>query len=179
MATKAFATDKYKEQTGRDWSDWLAFAEREKLAELPHREIADRFAAQGVSGWWAQNLTVAFEQHIGRRLPGQVGDEFRTQVNRTVAGEREDVVASWTKAFAKKKSFGGVALKGAPTTSVTPKRSYWRINLADGTKVQVAFEPKAGGKTMINATVDKLTSPEAIDAAKATWKEILGGFGVG
>lgn len=176
MATKAFATDKYKESTGRDWADWLAFAEREKLAGLPHHEIAERFGEAGVSGWWAQNLTVAFEQHIGRRLPGQVGDEFRTQVNRTVAGEREGVLETWTRAFAETTSFGGVALKGPPTTSVTPKRSYWRINLADGTKVQVAFEPKPGGKTMINATVDKLKSAEDIDAAKATWRGLLGGF---
>jgi hypothetical protein len=42
--------------------------------------------------------------------------------------------------------------------------------------VQVAFEPKPGGKTMINATVDKLKSAEDIDAAKATWRGLLGGF---
>jgi hypothetical protein len=176
MPTKRFATDKYKEPTGRDWAEWLALAKKEKLADLPHGEIAVRFGRAGVPDWWAQNLTVAFEQHIGRRIPGQVGDSFRTQVNRTIAGEREDVAARWARLHAKTKQIGGVVIDGAPTTSDTPKRSYWRINLADGSKVQVAFEPKPGAKTMINATVEKLDSADAIETAKAVWKDLLLSF---
>ncbi|MBN9347029.1 MAG: hypothetical protein J0I48_12650 [Devosia sp.] len=174
MPTKPFATDKYEEPTGRDWAAWLKFAEQEKLANLSHAEIAERFGKAGVSGWWAQNLTVAFEQHIGRRLPGQVGDSFRTQVNRTVPGGREAVAARWAEAHAGTRKIGGVAIDGPATTSDTPKRSYWRITLADGSKVQVAFEPRPGDKTMVNATIDRLGSAEAIEIAKAVWKELLG-----
>lgn len=173
MPTKPFATDKYKEPTGRDWAEWLEFAQKQKLADLPHNEIALKFSEAGVSDWWSQNLTVAFEQHIGRRAPGQVGDGFRTQVNRTVAGEREDVAANWASAHARTKKIGSVAISGAPTTSDTPKRSYWRVNLADGSKVQVAFEPRPGGRTMINATIEELNSAEAIEDAKAIWKNLL------
>jgi hypothetical protein len=173
MPTKPFATDKYKETTGRDWAEWLKFAQKEKLADLPHNEIALRFGAAGVPDWWAQNLAVAFEQHIGRRAPGQVGDSFRTQVNRTVAGEREEVASRWAEAHAKAKKIGGIVIEGTPTISDTPKRSYWRINLVDGSKVQVAFEPRPGGKTMINATIDRLKSADMIEQAKVIWKELL------
>jgi hypothetical protein len=176
MPVKTFDTDKFKEPTGRSFADWLKFAQRENFAELPHDEIAIRLSKAGVPDWWCQMLTVAYEQHIGRRLPGQVGEFFRTQANRTVEGEVADIHARWIKLRAKAKSFDGVALEKTPTTSVTPKRSYWRINLSDGTKVQVAFEPKAGPKTMINVTHDKLDSPDAIERWKAFWKLELSRF---
>ncbi|MEO6395833.1 MAG: hypothetical protein ABIO40_07980 [Devosia sp.] len=175
MATKIFDTDKFEAPTGKSWSQWLEFAKKAKLADLPHNEIAIRFSEAGVPNWWSQMLTVAYEQHIGRRAPGQVGDAFRTQVNRTILGEVPAVHDRWIKAKAKVKEFGGVALAKAPTISTTPKRSYWRVGLVDGGKVQVAFEPRPG-KTMINVTHEKLDSAASIERWKAIWKKVLSDF---
>jgi hypothetical protein len=173
MPVKTFDTDKFKEPTGKTWAQWLKVAEKEGLAALPHDQIATRFSEAGVPDWWSQMLTVAYEQHIGRRRPGQVGEHFRTQVNRTIEGEVAEVHGRWIKAQAKSKAFDGAAFEKAATISVTPKRSYWRVNLADGTKVQVAFEPKPGPKTMINVTHDKLDSAADIERWKAFWKSEL------
>ncbi|MBU5900220.1 hypothetical protein JVW24_24175, partial [Vibrio cholerae O1] len=74
---------------------------------------------------WVQGAVVAYEQEIGRRVPGQRADgTFDVAVSRTVTGERGDVidrVASLVDG-----ELGGVALDGDPRVSTTPKRSYWR-----------------------------------------------------
>ena len=52
------------------------------------------------AGWWAQTAAVAYEQQIGRRVPGQLGDgTFQVSVSKTVPGSRRDSgssVCSWT-----------------------------------------------------------------------------------
>src|SRR5947209_7683681 len=59
-----------KRATGRSNPEWFALLDDWGAAERTHAEIARWLAEQeGVSGWWAQMLTVAYEQARGRRLP--------------------------------------------------------------------------------------------------------------
>lgn len=61
--------------TAQSWKEWLAFLEAINAHSMPHDEIARRVRETGdASGWWAQTIAVAYEQHIGRRVPGQASD---------------------------------------------------------------------------------------------------------
>ena len=143
---------------------------------MPHPEIAERIRKTGdASGWWAQSITVAFEQHIGRRDPGQRSDgSFEVSVTRTMRGERETVYRLACALFDTRNSFDGVAIDGAARTSVTPKRSYWRAGLADGTAVTVAVEDKGGGKALVALMHQKLGRADDIARWRGFWKEVLG-----
>src|SRR5690606_38785401 len=86
-ATRPVPTAPFSEKTGRDWAGWLAFLDEIGARDMPHGEIAARVLATGdASAWWAQSITVAFEQHIGRRRPGQrSAGTYEVSANRTVA----------------------------------------------------------------------------------------------
>lgn len=83
--------------TARNWREWLAFLDSIGAETLTHKEIAWRVHETGdASGWWAQSIAVAYEQHIGRRAPGQDGDgKFAVSVTRTVAGDMDRAFERW------------------------------------------------------------------------------------
>jgi hypothetical protein len=73
--------------TGRDWATWFAALDDEGAHDLDHpvlvRLLDERFEL--ASGWWQQTVAVAWEQHVGRRRPGQVADgTWQLGVRRTV-----------------------------------------------------------------------------------------------
>jgi len=76
-----------QQATGRSKSEWYEIIEEAGKAEASHKEIADYLhEAQGVSFWWAQEITVEYEKHIGRRVLGQTQDgSFQIGVSRTMA----------------------------------------------------------------------------------------------
>ncbi|MBX3531415.1 MAG: hypothetical protein KF849_12460 [Rhizobiaceae bacterium] len=178
MSTKPISTAAFGDKTGRDWAGWLAFLERIGARDLSHTQIAEKVAATGdASPWWAQSITVAFEQHIGRRKPGQRNSgAFEVSANRTVAEDRTSLFARVAAHLGAAKSLGDVAVGSDARTSITPKRSYWRATLADGSTVQLAAEPKGDGKTMLNVTHMKLGAEADVARWRAFWKDELGKF---
>lgn len=166
--------------TDRSWPAWLTFfagieAERLTHAEIVARvvdEISDR--VERSHGWWAQGITIAYEQHLGRRVPGQGTDgEFRAGATKTFPGELDEARAAWLAVVDGRSAFDGVERDGEATESTTPKRQYWRCGLTDGSRVTVAFEPGSPGKSRIAVEHTKLDSAEAIDGWKTFWKGLL------
>jgi hypothetical protein len=178
VATRPAGTDAIADGTARSWEEWLAFLTEIGAEDMPHPEIARRIQETGdASGWWAQSITVAFEQHIGRRKPGQRADgSFETSATRTLDGERDRLFADLVARLEGIDGFGGVALAAPPRTSVTPKRSYWRCKLADGTGVAFALEQKAPGKVLVAVTHDKVASENDATRWRTFWKQELGKF---
>lgn len=181
------------------WDDWVVALDRRAAREKPHAEIA-RLAEQLIlgqdpegglqipddakirssPGWWAQGITVAYEQHIGRRLPGQRADgTFEATISKTVAGERAAVMTHLFDALTTQaaEGFAGVTSSDTPRVSSTEKRDNWRLKLDDGSALQVTTEPRRGAsgqeKTAVVVTCSKLVNPEAVEAWKTYWKEQL------
>jgi hypothetical protein len=176
MPTKPVSTTAFAEKTRRDWAGWLAFLDGIGARDLTHTEIAERIASTGdASPWWAQSIAVAYEQHIGRRKPGQRNSgEYEVSANRTVQGNRATVFARAAAHLDAARSLGGVAVGADARASETPKRSYWRATLTDGSTVQLAAEPKSDDRTMLNITHMKLESEDDGARWRAFWKEELG-----
>jgi uncharacterized protein YndB with AHSA1/START domain len=85
--------ERVKRATGRSRPEWFAAIREAGKAEAPHKEIADFLhAVHDVSSWWAQEITVEFEKHIGRRVIGQTQDGlFQIGVSKTIAAPAEKV----------------------------------------------------------------------------------------
>ncbi|RZU62580.1 hypothetical protein [Zhihengliuella halotolerans] len=170
--------------TDRSWEAWVALLDDAGARELDHGGIAviaqrNLDVEGGNNGWWAQSVAVAYEQHIGRRLPGQRPDgTFEASVSRTVEGRREDVARAWAEVLldqlAAHGGVGGVALEGDARANDTGKRSYWRVGLTDGTRVAVAFEDKGADRVTVTATHERIAAPDHVADWKADWKELLG-----
>lgn len=173
--TKPVGTDTIAGGTARSWDEWLAFLTEIGAETMPHPEIARRVQETGdANAWWAQTITVAYEQHIGRRKPGQRADgNFEISATRTIDGEREVVFDKLLARLEGVSSLGGIPLAAPARTSITPKRSYWRCDLEDGTAVAIALEQKTPDKVLIAATHRKLGSEEDAARRRAFWKAEL------
>lgn len=176
--TKPAETAKFAASTGRSWAQWRAFLDEIGARDLPHKEIARRIVATGdASGWWAQGIAVAYEQHIGRRAPGQRGDgRFEVSVSRTLPGTLDDAMARWEDRVAGDTDFDGVALLEHPTRSDTPKWRYWRCSLADGTRVAATVGAKTTDAATLTIAHTKLADAQAVSRWRTYWRSRLDVF---
>jgi hypothetical protein len=125
-------------------------------------------------GWWAQGITVAYEQHIGRRIPGQQGDgTFAASASKTIPGTMDAALTAWIALVDGRSSFNGVAVMDEPSMSATAKWRYWRCGLEDDSRVDVTVNESAPGKCRVAVQHSQLVSPEAAAECKAYWKAQL------
>jgi len=72
-------------KTGKDWSWWFAILDKEKSSKLTHKEIAlllhDKYK---VTLWWAQKITVGYEQERGLRKLHQKSDGFQISKSKSL-----------------------------------------------------------------------------------------------
>jgi hypothetical protein len=165
--------------TGKALHAWFAILEERGARSLPHADIARLLHDDyGVSGWWSQSVTVAFEKEIGRRETGQrQSGEFTTTVSRTLPGTLDEALDRWLARLPAGDSdaaFDGAAFATEPSISRTEKWRYWRVGLADGSKVTVYISAKPDGEASLLAVEsDKLTGKADIDRWKAYWRVYL------
>ena len=179
MSTRGTSTQGIARATGIPWETWTARLDALGARQMSHAQIARHVAEQldGVvenNEWWAQSVTVAYEQHSGVRRPGQAGDgSFGVSTSRTLPGTRDEVLARWCELMAGCSDLDGVLLGQAPTTAVTEKWRYWRARPTDGTRVAVTIGDKGGGRTTIGVSHTGLVSPEDGERWRAYWKDRL------
>ncbi|MBG6084344.1 hypothetical protein [Zhihengliuella flava] len=156
--TKASNTPAIEKATHRAWDDWVSLLSAAGAGDLPHPQIAELAVAQMPAelknpGWWAQAVAIAFEQHVGRRVPGQKADgTFAASASKTRAGSRREALSALAEAVTRADAaggLGGVALDGAARQSETDKWCYWRADFADGTRASISIS-EASGKAKIS-----------------------------
>ena len=85
--TERIADDLIRARTGRGWAERFALLDAAAATERTHTQIARHLVTEHeVPGWWAQTITVGYEQARGLRAPGQQRDGgFAAAASRTVA----------------------------------------------------------------------------------------------
>ena len=159
------------EGTGADWKTWLALLDERDAAALDHTAIARMLVQEfEVDGWWAQSITVGYEQERGMREPGQRPDgTFSANASKTVPGSITDVFEQLADPAAQAGWLGDIELT---QRSASPPKSV-RFDASDGTRVLANLTAKGDAKTAVQVEIAKLGSAEAIAAAKADWKTRL------
>lgn len=165
--------------TGRTWPEWVELLEGAGARELNHTAIAKltlEHMPESVERreWWAQGTAIAYEQHAGLRVPGQSCDgDFQLSASRTVTGDKDAALNAWLEVVDSREEFGGIPVESPATTSSTEKWRYWRVPLADGTRVAVNVSDKPNGKASVGLSHTNLDSAEAIEYWRPLWKELL------
>ncbi|MCT2178031.1 hypothetical protein M3F59_06095 [Brachybacterium muris] len=190
--------------TGTDFPTWVQRLDGAGARDLDHTAIARLLVKDwGVQEWWAQSLTVAYEQQIGRRVVGQSCEgDFSASASRTVGGDMDAVREAWDRFMtdARREQLG---LSEGRLTD-TEKWRYWRTDVEDGTKLSVNVTAKNGtaeNDTAKNGTAKTdaasssadssagdssrstlaiehkgIETAEARDAWKSAWKSTLDDF---
>lgn len=156
--------------TGRSRADWYALLDAAGASGWPHREIASWLVHEhGVDGWWAQGITVGYEQTRGIRVPGQRGDGlFESSVSRTLPVEHE---RAWAQVADDVARTAWLDLAVEVTGTTPPASVRWR--LPDGTRAVVRVEHVRPGATRVVIQHARLPDAGAITASKVAWKERL------
>lgn len=170
-----------EQATHKSWTEWLTFMDSIDAKNLNHHEIATKVLEQLMSkldnpGWWAQSVTVAYEQYIGRRIPGQQPDgTFQTSVSKATKLGMKELMEAWS-AFASKDPEVLDLITAEVKIGGTEKRLTWRTKSHDNVALTIISEPKSNGTSSI--VVQHLGSPtlELNNEAKETWSVIIGRF---
>lgn len=155
--------------TGHDRDHWRSTLAEAGAADWSHSVIAAWLVNdRGVDPWWAQNITVDFEQHSGRRRPGQRADgSFEVSVTRRVSLEQADALDAAVA------SVSAALDRVATSVNSGGKHFSARWKLDDGTAVTASIPPSSGGKTTVALSFLGLASEEAMPAAKEFLRNAL------
>lgn len=170
--------------TNRSWDEWLQFMESIDAKSLDHHEIAVKvyYELEGKIenlGWWTQAVTVAYEQYIGRRIPGQRPDgTFQTSVSKATALGMQQLMDEWVAFAANQPEIEAMAVQEARVGG-TENRLSWRTKATDGSVINVLSEPKANGTASLVVQHMGMESFELNQEAKEKWTEIVARFVAG
>lgn len=165
--------------TGRAWSEWFAILEERGARSLPHADIARMLHGDyGVSAWWSQSVTVAYEKEIGRRETGRRGEgDYTAATSRTLRGGLDEVFDRWLARVRGADTLDGVPLAADPTVSRTAKWRYWRAKLSDGSRVTATLSARPGGEScVLGIEHGKLAGRPEADRWRTFWKAYLAGL---
>ena len=157
--------------TGRSHADWFASLDGWNATTHRHPEIAGWLRdTHGVPGWWAQNITVAYERARGMRRAGQMADGFQVAVTRTVGADAERVLAAFVDA-AERSRWLPQAMTQRPTRAALTARFDWT---GPPSRVVIGLARRPDGRTVVSVTHEKLPDAEAAERLKADWRTWLG-----
>jgi hypothetical protein len=173
-----FKDERYVKATGKNWKDWVAELKKSGAEKKRHKEIAALLEKKyKMSPWWAQSITVRFEQEIGKRIPGETCEgTYQANISKTIGGNVEEMFARWIDHSSSHTSLNGVKLKSNAATSITKKWHYWRVKLLDGSAISINFSQKDKDKILLQVNHDKLLNEEEAFQWKNFWRKKLTEF---
>ena len=174
--TKPINTDAIEIVTGRPWVAWIEYIDDNDGREMPHAKLS-KFIAGSLANevdnpeWWAQSITVAYEQHIGRRIPGQLANGlFELAISKSIAKPRSVLFGEITKWFDTKSELNGQSpLK--PRSTETPKRSNWRCSFLDKSTFAATVEDSGSKSKLVLSHTNVPTLHEA-EEWKQYWRTV-------
>jgi hypothetical protein len=159
-----------RKATGKGWREWFTLLDRAGAKAMDHRSIvAILEKARGVSGWWRQTITVAYERARGLRRKYQTTSGFNASGSKTVTASLADLYDAWVDEE-KQRAWLGVPTPIVRTAS--PQRSL-RLTWHDGSWVNVGFYDKGDGKAQVAVSHERLPNARSAAKYKSFWKDAL------
>ena len=169
-ARRPYSDEVIRANTGHSWDEWFVLLDGWGAAERPHTEIA-RWVHQehGVGGWWAQGVTVAYEQARGLRAPGQRrGGHFEVSASKTVAVPVERLYEAFADPALRERWLPGAAFE---VRTAIPGKSI-RANWEDGsTRVVILFTARGESKSQVALVHERLPDAATAEQLKPWWRE--------
>jgi hypothetical protein len=167
---RPYSDEVIRANTGRGWDEWFALLDAWGAAERPHPEIARWLGEEhGVGGWWAQGVTVAYEQARGLRAPGQRrGGLFEVNATKTVAVPVDRLYEAFADPTLRERWLPGATVE---VRTARPAKSI-RANWDDGsTRLVIAFTARGEAKSQVALTHERVPDAGTADKLKAFWRE--------
>lgn len=160
-----------KGKTGKNWQEWIAVLDKAGARKLNHKQIATYlYDVHKVPGWWAQMVTVGYEQSRGLRQKHQKPEGYEISGSKTI---EVPVVKAFTAWESEKLRRRWLKDPGFTIRKATPHKSL-RITWVDGkASVEVNFYSKGEGKCQVAVQHSKLVDAKQAERMKEYWGEQL------
>ena len=158
--------------SGKTWDEWFAILDKWGATDHTHGEIA-RFVQEkhGVSGWWAQTVTVGYERGRGMRRVHQGADgSINVSVSKTLPFSTKKLFEEFTNARKRNRWLEPGTLR---TRTSRPNKSARFDFENDGSRVHVYFDPKGRSKTTVTIQHERLPDELHVEKMRAFWKDRL------
>lgn len=171
-------TKSIEQATEISWMEWKKWLDEMKAFDLSHQKIAELVFSKienkvESAEWWSQGITVAYEQEIGRRMPGQRSDgTFEMSISKSINEERTILFNRCKELLDKFDSINGLQVL-KPRFSETPARSNWRCDFSDGSKALWSVDVKTPEKSQLVIRQTHMTSSEVSALWKEFWTQFL------
>ena len=161
--------------TGKSPEEWFALLDAAGATGWTHTEIARWLFAEheGIDGWWAQSVTVRYEQERGMRMPGQQSDgTFAVSVSRVIPLNALEAVDAVIAAVSDE--------LGAPPVSANRAAKYPRARWVDdtGEALLATITVQTADRSSVALTRSKIADPERTTTVKTelstTLSKLLG-----
>jgi hypothetical protein len=161
--------------TRRTWDEWFRLLDEWGAKNKKHPEIARWLSEEHlVDGWWAQSVTVAYEQERGMRAPGQRADgTYSVSASKTVDVPVETLFEAFHDEGLRERWLGQFEFNirtNRPNKSMTAE---WEDT---STRLSLGFNPKGAGKSQVGLAHEKIADPQQADELKSFWRERLKGL---
>lgn len=160
------------ENTGRGRDEWMKLLDEWGATSKKHPEIVKWLTNEhGVSGWWAQSLTVSYEQERGMRAPGQRADgSYSATATKTVNVDVSTLFKAFKDPKKRTRWMGDADLEVRTTRPDKSLTARWE---GGSTRITVSFEPKGDAKSQIALAHEKIADAKQADELKTFWRERL------
>lgn len=101
---------------------------------------------------------------------------YSATVSMVMSAEMDDVLRALQTYTSGAAEFAGIVVDGESRSSQSEKWRYWKVNLADGSRVSINIQTKSPGKSSMAVNHDKIPTQEHIADLKAWWKNFLSDF---
>ncbi|MFE6970895.1 DUF4287 domain-containing protein [Isoptericola sp. NPDC057653] len=168
------ADDVVRENTGHGWDEWVGLVDAGPGRDAGHTAIAAWVAEQhGVSGWWAQSVTVGYERITGLRVPGQRPDgTFSVSRSRLTDLDPDQLRALLADDDARADLVPGLTLTPRSRPGVRSPR--FGVSDGDGAHgvLLVSLDP-AGRRLRLTATHERIATAAEAEQWKGYWADWL------
>jgi hypothetical protein len=169
-ARRPYSDEVIRANTGRGWDEWFALLDGWGAAERSHTEIARWVASEHqVGGWWAQGVTVAYEQARGLRAPGQRrGGLFEANATKTVAVPVDRLYAAFADPALRERWLPGATLEPRTARAGKSIRADWE----DGsTRLVIGFTARGDAKSQVALVHERIPDAATAEKLKTFWRE--------
>jgi hypothetical protein len=173
--------------TGHELAHWFALLDAFGALDHGHTAAARHLReAHGVSSWYSQGITVAYERARGRRALNQrVTGEFAVSVSKTLAVPLERVQAALERPAERAAWLAGAepglsralesglrAPRSRPGARASARGLRLRYGQA-GQAVEIRVEPLSDGRSRLSVAISKLAGAADVDRQRRAWRAAL------
>jgi hypothetical protein len=161
------SSEAVEKATGRGWDQWLAILDKAGARTMVHKDIARLLHEEhGLSGWWAQSVTVGYEQARGLRQKHETSEGFQISASKTIGAPIGKAFSAWNDVKSRQAWLGDAALQIRKATADKSIRITWEQGPEKGTSVEVYLYAKGQDKCQVAVNHTKLRSAAAGEKMK-------------